>query len=276
MQVKRILSYPGSKWSTAQWIIDHMPEHHTYLEPYFGSGAVLFNKKPSPIEMVNDLDDNVYNLFKLVREDPAELARVIAATPYSRREYDLTYEHPETESEIEKARRFLVQSWQGHGFRSNGSKVGWKNDVQGRERAYALANWCRLPQWIVDATERLKQVQIENRPALEVIKRFNYEKVCIYVDPPYLLNTRAGKQYKCEMTDQDHVELLEVLLQHKGSVLLSGYQNDLYDNILKGWLKEKIPSLAEYGKAREEVLWINPVAAEQLGQLTIFDLEGVR
>lgn len=94
-----------------------MPPHRTYLEPFFGSGAVLFNKEPSPIETINDLDENVTNLFKLVREFPEELARRISGTPFSRREYDMTFDGPIPTDEFEKARQFLVQCWQGHGFR---------------------------------------------------------------------------------------------------------------------------------------------------------------
>ena len=255
--MKAILKYPGAKWKIASWIIERMPKHHSYVEPFFGSGAVLFSKAPSPIETVNDLDENVVNLFKLVRNCPEELAIKVYATPYSRREYDSTFESQEPADEIEKARRFLVQCWQGHGFRTNGYKVGWKNDVQGREQMYAVYNWYRLPGWIMGITDRLKQVQIENRPAVEVIQRFNYENVLIYADPPYLLGTRTAKQYMHEMTDQDHVRLLESLLQHKGSVIISGYQNELYDEILKGWCKESISAQAEHGKPRTETIWMN-------------------
>lgn len=263
--MRAILKYPGAKWSIAKWIIDFIPKHHTYLEPYFGSGAILFNKNPSNIETVNDLDNNVYNLFKVVRECPDELARVIASTPFSRYEYDLTFEIESTEGEIERARRFLVQCWQGHGFRTNGYKVGWKNDVQGRERAYALSNWYRLPNWIMEVTERLKNVQIENRPAVEVIKRFKFKKVFIYADPPYLLDTRAGKQYNHEMNIADHIELLEILMKHPGPVIISGYQSELYDDMLDGWHKESIDALAEHGKKRKEVVWMNfKPQAEQL------------
>ena len=219
--MKSVLKYPGSKWRIAEWIVSQMPEHHSYLEPFFGSGAVLFNKVPSKIETVNDLDNKVYTLFKLIREAPEELARIIALTPYSRYEYNNTF-NIEPTNDVDKATQLLIQCWQGHGFRTNGYKNGWKNDVQGRERAYALYNWCRLPEWIMDATNRLKQVQIESMPAVELIKRFKYPKVLIYADPPYLLGTRSGKQYKHEMSDNDHIELLEVLLQHPGKVMLSG------------------------------------------------------
>lgn len=254
-----VLKYPGSKWRISEWIISFFPTHHTYIEPFFGSGAILFNKKPSDIETVNDLDENVVNLFTLIRESPEELARRIATTPYSRTEYEQTYAQNETNDQYEKARRFLIQCNQGHGFRTNGNKVGWKSDVQGRERAYALSNWNRLPWWLIETAERLKSVQIECRPALELIKRHKYKNVLIYADPPYVLDTRTGKQYKFEMSDQDHIELLETLLQHPGPVVLSGYDNELYNYTLKHWHKEETGGYAEYyGKRKKaEVVWMN-------------------
>lgn len=269
MNAVPILKYPGAKWRIADWIVDHMPKHHTYLEPFFGSGAVLFKKTPSPIETINDLDDNVTNLFKVVRDFPEDLARKISATPYSRYEYDTTFDGTEPMDEFEKARRFLVQCWQGHGFRTNGYKVGWKNDVQGRERAYALSNWYRLPTWILEVSERLRKVQIEHSPALQVIERHCYSNVLIYADPPYVLSTRTAKQYKHEMTDQDHIELLEALADHPGPVLLSGYACELYDSRLHHWTRKTAKSQAEYGLKREEVLWINPIAAKSM-EATLF------
>ncbi len=92
MKVPRILHYPGSKWSMADWIISHMSEHTTYLETHFGSGAVLFKKPASVIETVNDLDGNVVNLFRVIRECPEELTRFIYWTPYSREEYYESYQ----------------------------------------------------------------------------------------------------------------------------------------------------------------------------------------
>ncbi len=263
-----VLKYPGAKWSLADWIIEHMPRHHSYLEPYFGSGAVLFRKPVSNIETVNDLDGDIVNLFSIIRDCPEKLSKLVAATPYSRAEYHEAYLH--TEDPFETARRFLVRCCQGHGFRTNGYKVGWKNDVQGRERAYALKNWYQLPLVIEKVSERLRMVQIENMPALDLIKRFKYPNVLIYADPPYVLSTRSGKQYKHEMTYTDHIELLEILDQHPGPVLLSGYACDLYDDRLKHWERRTAKALAEGGREREEVLWINPVAAEEMLSLRLF------
>lgn len=270
--IRTVLKYPGSKWNIAREIVGYIPTHHTYVEPYFGSGAVLFNKAPSAIETVNDLDSNVTNLFRCIQTDSERLARLVMTTPFAREIYDEQFDCDFTKTmyvdNFERAVNFLIQCWQGHGFRTNGYKVGWKNDVQGRENMYALWNWYRLPEWIIGIAERLRQVQIENRPALEVIERFNYDNVFMYIDPPYLLGTRTGKSYMHEMSDEDHVKLLETLLQSKAKVMISGYESDMYNDYLKGWKKHYLKSCAEHGKPRTEVIWMN----YNIGQINMFDL----
>ncbi len=251
-----VIKYPGAKWALANEIISLMPKHHSYVEPFAGSLAVLLNKPPSNIETANDLDGDVVNLHTVIRDRPEELAWMIHSTPYAREEYENAL-FP-SDNPIERARRFLVKLGQGYGFRTCDKKAGWKNDVQGRERAYAVRYWNQLPDWIMDVTWRLKQVQIENRPAVELIKRFNYENVLIYADPPYLLSTRkGGKMYKHEMTESDHMELLSALLDHKGTVMLSGYDNDLYNEYLKRWNKMHFKAQAQNATARTETLWMN-------------------
>lgn len=167
VNMKAVIKYLGSKWSIANWIINFFPQHHSYLEPFFGSGAVLFNKPRSNIETVNDLDGNVVNLFEWMRRDPEKLAREIYLTRYARQIYDKVFE-TEPEDSFEKAVNFYIRLNMGHGFRTNGEKVGWKNDVQGRERAYASQDWCNLPGKIMQAAERLRGVQIENMPAVDL------------------------------------------------------------------------------------------------------------
>ncbi|MXP77255.1 DNA adenine methylase [Lachnospiraceae bacterium WCA-9-b2] len=213
--MKAIFKYPGSKWSIAKWIIEFFPTHHSYLDPFFGSGAVLFNKPRSNIETVNDLDGNAVNLFEWIKKDPERLAREIYYTPYARQVYDKAFATVPVDS-FEKAVNFYIRLNMGHGFRTNGEKVGWKNDVQGRERSYASQDWCNLPSKIMQAAERLRGVQIECLPAVDVIERFNHPKVLIYNDPPYVLGTRHGKQYRCELDDKGQNDLLDVLLAHKG------------------------------------------------------------
>lgn len=275
--MRSVLKYPGSKWNVATKIVELIPDHHSYLEPYFGSGAVLFSKPVSDIETINDLDSDVTNLFRCIQKDSERLARIVMTTPFSREEYDLQFEITEGAINIDSFQRaagFLIRCWQGYGYRTNGYKVGWKNDIQGRERAYALWNWYRLPEWIIEITERLRKVQIENRPAMEVIRRFNYPNVFMYLDPPYVIKSRSGKskQYLHEMTDSDHEELLKEILQSKAKIMISGYESDIYNDYLKDWNKLYLNSCDAHGKTRTEVIWIN---YEENVQMSLYDLEGV-
>lgn len=267
--MKAVFKYPGSKWSIAKWIIRFFPEHHSFLEPFAGSLAVLMNKPRSDIETVNDLDENVVNLFEWIRKDPERLAYEIYWTPYARSEYEKAFAVVPEDS-LGKAVNFYIRLNMGHGFRTNGEKVGWKNDVQGREKAYAAQDWVSLPQKIMQAAERLRGVQIENKPAAELIERFNYSNVLIYADPPYILSTRHGKQYRHEMSDRDHNDLLDVLIAHKGPVLLSGYDNNLYTDRLKSWHREEACSYSQIGTKKREVLWMN---FEPTRQISLFDIE---
>ena len=254
--MKPVLKYPGSKWRLAEWIISFMPPHTTYLEPFFGSGAVFFQKPPSKVETINDIDGNVVNLFRVIRERPEELAALIEMTPWAREEYYASYE--KTGDELEDARRFLVRCWQAAYTQTN-SRSGWRVGYQGDGGNPAI--WKNLSVRIRSTTDRLRGVQIENRPAAEIIAKSNTPDVLIYADPTYPLDTRSGKMYAEEMTDTDHVLLLEALDAHPGPVLLSGYACELYDSRLKHWRRETKKAQAEKGQTREEVLWINPVAA---------------
>ena len=239
----------------AQEIVSLMPPHRSYLEPFFGSGAVLFNKPPSAIETINDIDGDIVNFFTIMRERPEDLARLIALTPYARAAFDDAFENRGNDP-LNRAYRFAIRSKMSHGFKTY-QKTGFKIDVAGRQGAYAARYWAKMPAQVIELAERLKNVQIENRPALEVIRRFNYDNVLIYADPPYLLSTRGGKQYRHEMTEQDHMELLETLQKHKGPVILSGYPHEMYDHALSGWHRITRKAYNQNADKRTEVLWCN-------------------
>lgn len=251
--MKSVLRYPGAKNRLAPWICEYIPKHDVYLEPFAGSLAVLFNKPKSHIETVNDLDGEVVNFFRIVRDRESELRRAIELTPFSRSEYEAAYE--QTEDELENARRFAIKCWMGFGCGNlyrNGFKSGQQKNSPNPARA-----WAALPDTIELASERLREVQIEKLPAEELIGRYDTEDVFIYADPPYLHGTRKNYLYKCEMSDEEHKELLGMLTRHPGKVLISGYDNDLYNSMLTGWYKTQKDTRAEGGRKRTETLWMN-------------------
>jgi len=253
--MKAKLKYPGAKNRIADWICSYIPEHDVYVEGFGGSLAVFFNKEPSHIETVNDLDSDVYNFFKVLRNNGAELAEAIQLTPYSREEYENAYTDVKNISDIEKARIFSAKCWMGFGC-GNLYRNGFRSGQQANSPNCAK-QWNDLPEVLREAVSRLKNAQIENLPAIELIERYNTKDVFLYLDPPYLPGTRKTHLYKCEMKRQEHVELLEAIVKHPGKILISGYDNDLYNKYLSGWHKVQKQTQAEGGLKRTETLWMN-------------------
>jgi DNA adenine methylase len=248
------LRYPGSKWSLAEEIVSHFGDHYHYLEPYFGSGAVFFTKPVSPHEMVNDLNGLVVNFFRVLRDRTEELQFALESTPWSREEYDAS--HVLTGDELEDARRFVTRIWQAHAS-DLAKKTGWKNRGSKQPARGMSVRWQRVPSELAELALRLKDAEIENRPAIEVIKRFATRDTMIYADPPYLMESRTQKMYGNEMTVEHHVEMLDALIAHPGPVVISGYENSIYDTHLVGWTKILIkPPKVEKQAQRMEVLWV--------------------
>lgn len=248
-----VLKYPGAKWRVSEWIISHFPDHKVYCEPFFGSGAVFFNKPQTYIETINDVDGNIVNLFKVCRDTAEELARLIELTPFSREEFEGCYE--KSDNPIEQARRTLVRYHQSFG-NCNSSKRSWRN-VQTYGGPRTATMWNYLPERIAEVCERLKETQIENIDAIELIKRYNDENTLLYCDPPYLQSLRKKNMYAHEMTDEQHIKLLEVLKESKSKIVLSGYDNPLYNETLTGWNTDEKKTTAQMGKHRVEKLWYN-------------------
>lgn len=260
-----VLKYPGAKWRLSPWILEHMPKHESYLEPFLGSGAVFFNKTKSRLETLNDLDGSVVHFFRTCRERPDELAEAISLTPWARQEFaDCDFlDDSAPESDVERARQFAVRCWMTFGARTR-CKTGWRHStgksVNGGPDNPKL--WRRMPEIVCQVADRLLDAQIECRPALELIREYNGPEVLIYADPPYVKQTRTlnGDQYRHEMTDADHLDLLEALRQHKGPVLLSGYDCPMYREALPDWTVVSKSTTAERAAIRTECLWINNAA----------------
>jgi DNA adenine methylase len=252
--IKPILKYPGAKWNCASWIISHFPAHAHYVEPYFGSGAVFFNKQPAKHEVINDLSGDVVNLFRVIRDSAPDLAALIEMTPWARSEFECTMGvrgvTVTTGDALEDARRFLVRVWMGHGARLN-MRTGWTHG--GNSDTSPIPLWRVLPDKVIATARRLQDAEIDNRPALDVITRCFDSETLLYVDPPYLLDTRCDKGvYQHEMTDADHAVLLDALDAHPGPVVLSGYHCALYDDRLAHWHTREKQTQAEKGNTRTE------------------------
>lgn len=267
--MKPPLPYFGGKIRLASRLVDLMPDHGHYVEPFCGSLAVLLAKAPVPHETVNDMDGDLVNFWRVLRDQPAELERVCALTPHSRSEFELSREP--TDDPIERARRVWVQLATGRA--SVRSRTGWRCYESPAGSKTGMATYLRgYVARIAPVADRLANVSLECRPALDVITRYGkHRDVLLYVDPPYLGSTRSSGRYLCEMTGAaEHQELLDALTSLPpggATVMLSGYPSELYDDALDGWDRVEIPTHTGQGgtwDARTEVVWCNrPMSRQQ-------------
>lgn len=253
--MKPVLKYPGAKYRLAPWIVGMIPYHEVYLEPYFGSGAVFFRKPASRIETINDLDEEVVNFFKVIRDSEEEFAKRLCLTPYARVEYEQAYMVDKKDDNIEKARKFAIRCWFGFGA-GNRYRNGFRTSQQVVSPDTTKA-WNNFIESLHDAAERLRHCQIEAKPALKLLDMYDTSDVFIYLDPPYLPDIRKKYQYIHEMTREDHIELLEKIVHHPARILLSGYDSDLYREYLSDWYTCSRSTQAERGIPRQEMLWAN-------------------
>ena len=264
-KIRPPVKWHGGKFYLAKMIVEQFPEHHTYVEPFGGAASVLLNKTASPIEVYNDVDERIARLFRVLRDDGDELQRRLALTPYSESEFSECRLAPSELDEIELARRDYVcwrQSIGGRGDAFSATLHRVRRGMADVVSGYLSAIDEHLPMIV----ERLRRVQIVQRDAVEVIRKWDSADTLIYCDPPYVASTRSSPDvYGSEMTNEQHEELIDSLLSCKGHVVLSGYASPMYESRLKSWqtIETDIANHSASGKAksrRREMLWINRAA----------------
>lgn len=266
------LRYHGGKFRLAPWVIAHFPPHESYVEAFGGGASVLLRKQRTGCECYNDLDGAIVSFFRVLREPAAarELQRRTALTPFARAEFEWTYSTPA--DAIDAAHKLVVRSFFGHGSDSatRSSRTGFRAKPTQR-RSTPAVEWAGWPLQIPELCERLQGVVIEQRDAVEVMRRFDSPVTLHYVDPPYVLSSRtawrtnASRQYRHELQDEDHVRLADELHSLSGMVVISGYPTPLYDRLYAGWQRVETRAAADMGVSRTECLWISPRAWQARG-----------
>ncbi|MFL9510294.1 DNA adenine methylase [Acinetobacter baumannii] len=266
-----LIRYHGGKFRLATWVISHFPNHTCYTEAFGGAAGVLLQKPRAYAEVYNDLDGEIVNLFRVLRneEQRNKLIEQLVFTPYSRDDFQEAWEP--CEDPIEKARRLIIRAQMGFG--SAGASKGITGFRIDTKRAYGTAQslWVTYPNHLAIVGQRLSGVLIENRPAIQVLQDHDDCETLHYVDPPYVHDTRysgakTGCVYRHEMSDQEHEELLKVLLELEGKVIVSGYPSELYNDYLAKWKRVDTKARISSGRGtdtRTECLWISPNAQHQ-------------
>lgn len=254
----------GGKFSHLGWLLDHLPDCHHYCEPFAGSAAVLLNRPPSPVETYNDIDGEVTNFFRVLRDETDELLKAIALTPFSREEFYRAVSEEETDlSDRERARRFFVRARQVRtGLAQRASLGRWANckNTSRAGMSGVVSRWLGSVEALPEIAERLLRVQIENRPAVQLIKLYDSPTTFFYCDPPYPHESRGdNKAYLYEMSDGEHQELARALSKISGKAAVSGYRCESMDKFYEGWRRIDAPTKKCHSvkKSRTEALWVN-------------------
>jgi len=263
------LRYYGANWLLAPWIISQLPRHECYVETHGGSGAVLLRKGRSWLEVFNDLDSEVVNFFRVLRERQGELIRAIRLTPYAKEEWALSYQvGPDP---LEQARRFYVRAFMNIGGTSTRWRSGWRRQKvvskhEGRKMMTPASSTFMDTRQLGQVVERFRGVQIENDTAIAVIARYDSAETLFYCDPPYPASTRgrwSKTAYNCEMTDDEHRELAGVLHGIEGMAVISGYRCELYDGLYADWRRVEKKARVNWKGSAVESLWLSPSAEKR-------------
>lgn len=287
-KARPVLRWHGGKWLLAPWIIQHLPPHRVYVEPFGGAASVLLRKPRAYAEVYNDLDHLAVNLFRVLR-NPSQAAALIESlrlTPFARAEFVAAVEA--TDDPVEMARRLVIRSFMGFGANAHSSspvaiKTGFRSHTRTNAERYRATgfransnrsgttpshDWANYPDSLAFAVDRLRGVTIESRDAFEVMAQHDSPETLHYVDPPYLPETRSPankydlkhRMYRHELDRDGHARLLAYLPTLSGKVVLSGYPSALYDDALAGWRRIERAALADGARKRTEVLWLNSAA----------------
>ena len=256
----------GGKFSHLDFILPNLPEDaEHFCDVFGGSAAVIINRQPAPVETYNDIDSELTNFFRVLREPATseQLIRAIGLTPFSREELVIACTPDREIDPLERARRFFVRARQTRtGLAQTSSEGRWAHCVLTSRAgmAGAVSRWLGSVEGLSEIVQRLQRIQIENVPALELIERYDTERTLFYLDPPYVHESRGDSSaYGVEMTDVDHTDLAESLLEIKGRAAISGYRSDLYDDLYRDWRRiDADPKLCNSVRSeRQECLWVN-------------------
>jgi len=264
-------AYYGGKNGNLDFILNNFPDpgsYSKYVEPFCGSGAIILNKKPSEVEIMNDINGDITNFFRVLQKYPKELIRLLKLTPYSYNEYINCIElfnYLSDELNIERARKFYYRICSTYFGIYDMRRKGRCRRVYD-DKISLNKNYRKKIRGLFKISKRIKNIEILNQDALTLLGKYDSNNTFFYLDPPYVFNTRTAlNMYINELKDDIHINMCNIIASMKSKVLISGYDNEIYNDILKNWnkvynKKKKAGSTAGrngFGSYRQEVLWMN-------------------
>jgi DNA adenine methylase len=230
----------GGKGNMVRKILPLFPEHHTYVEPFGGGASLLFAKRPSSVEVYNDLNSGLVQFFRVIRDEEkfAKFHRLVSLTPYAREEYNYCRENWESqEDDVMRAYMwYVVARWSFSGKFGESFGTSVTHSVNGM--VSSCARWLSTIELLPQIHTRITRVQIERQDFRTILDRYDTPGTLFYCDPPYVQETRMAHRYKHEMTEGDHRDFVNLLLGLQGMAIVSGYAHPIYsplDNA--GWAR---------------------------------------
>jgi len=228
-------------------------------------------KSAASIEIINDINEEIVNFYKQLRDHGDDLLLKIELTPYARAELQLSRMPVKGISDLERARRFFITAMMAVNGSFGTAKGGFSiSNSYSRNGMEARVNrWHGVPEYLMKVVDRLRSVRVENKDAIALFEEFsNRPATLVYLDPPYLGKRARGYDHDAN-SEEFHEKLLTVVLKAKCMVFISGYESKLYNSLLTekaGWKKETLPAITKgnNGKCfpRSEVIWFNQVYLE--------------
>lgn len=258
------LNYFGGKWNMGEWIISHFPHHGSYIEVFGGGLSVFMQKSPSKLEIINDKEDRIVNVYVQARDNNEALKNSINLTPYSRSEFRKC-QNP-SDDKLEDARRTICALAFGVGHSLVDKTTGLRNSK--KSNTSPAASFRKYTETFDQFHERLKNCIIENLDWREVLKKYDDDDALFYLDPPYVHSTRKHTRgYTHEMTDTDHEDLIETIQSLKGRAILSGYKNSIYNKL--PWTSFSCKARTQNASSAIETLWLCPKTASDPRQMDL-------
>jgi DNA adenine methylase len=285
MSVKNLVKTPltkyyGGKFSMIEFLLQFIPEHTTYVEVFGGSGALLFAKPPSPVEVFNDIDSSIVNFFRVLKnkEKFEEFYRRLILTPYSREEFYYSRDTIDEGDEIDRAVKLFILVKQSYA----GNCQDWSFSVltSARGMASSVSKYLHSIEELPKVIDRLIRVQIENYDYKKIFEIYDSENTFFYCDPPYVIEARnkTDKVYKFEFTNQNHEEFIDEVLKLKGMVLISGYEHPIYERLENNgftkFIHQKVINTSGGSRAQNriyarECVWANQKLLQKLKQIRL-------
>jgi DNA adenine methylase len=267
MGIRPAVKYHGGKYRIRQWILDQLPKHKIYMEPFGGTASILLNKKPSPIEIYSDCEYSIYNLMKILRDSSENFIKEIQKIKYEKSQYlemRTIYRSNEFKSLDSLKQAVITYSVRRMSRGGLGGTFCWSKRMYAGGRIPAeIHGWNTMLKELPKISERLKGVEIIHDDWKSVVQKYDNENAVAYLDPPYPETTRVFKTaFLKEMTIKEHTEMIKFLRKAKSKILVSSYPSKLYNDLFNGWkcLEKKAANHSSHEKIKEkktECLWVN-------------------